>query len=438
MKDLLIALRKPPGCAFFTFLTDIIFFVAAAILVEKVLHYYLFDRVIYTIFGDLVNLVPSSLRARGENSLLDMCRPLMLYLAWQFALNFATIFTGLFNTKLSAAIENALLLRQDAEHRLPERSASAAFGLSQDLLMLACNILWTAMLFLLPQYGIIPRGLAEFAFWVFTPFIYALYNLSYAALPRGVSYAHIFRIAWKRPAQFMLFVYTSSIGPFLLLFLLSRIDWAGAAFLILFGVSALFRSFGVVMGTDFAFRLAPHFNLKNVIQPMPAFAVKCTIFALAICVVTVGVQVAAQTDSKLKLLNCRYRILDADLDLPRIDSGSIFEQILGVVSFAAKPSAHLDLEITNPEKRAIFVENMDIGICLHDREIAVAEVQGFTLNAGTSIRRSVSARLDTENIGRSILQLLAGGGDLPFEFRAKVLLNTWLGEIPYTLRITPE
>jgi len=437
MKDLFAAARKHSGCAFFTFLTDIAFFIIAAILVEKALHYYLFDRVIYSVLGDIVNLVPSSLRSRGESSILGLFRPLMLYLAWQGALNFATIFTGLFNTRLSIALENALEQRQ--EHRLPERSAGFFFGLSQDLLMLACNILWTAALFLLPQYGIIPQGLAQLAFWVFTPFIYALYNLSYAALPRGVSYAHIFRIMWKRPAQFIVFVYTSAIGPFLLLFILSRIDWSGAAFIILFGVSTLFRSFGVIMGTDFAYTLAPYFKEKNIVQPMPALGVKCAIFALALCVVTIAAQAAAQADSKLELLKCRYRILDAGLDFPQPDtSGSLLNQILGVVSFAANPGAHITLEIANPQERAIFVDDMDIAICLNDREIALAEVSGFTLEPGASVSRTAAAHLDTENIGRSILQLLFSGGSPPFEFRARVLLQTWLGEIPYTIRITPK
>lgn len=444
MKDLLNAARKHTGCAFFTFVIDIAFFLIAAILVEKIMRHYLFDRVIYTILGDLVNLVPSSLLRRGENSLLELCRPLALYLAWQFALNFATVVTGLFNTKLSIALEDALNLRQDAEHHLPARSAGFFFGLSQDMLMLACNILWTAALFLLPQYGVISQGIAQFAFWVFTPFIYALYNLSYAALPRGISYAHAFRVGiQKRPAQFLLFVYSSAAGPFLLLFLLSRIDWAGAAFLILFGVSALFRSFGVIMGTDFACKLAPYFKTKTIVPPMPALGIKCAIFALALCVVTTGAQIAVQADSKLDLLKCRYRITDAGLDLPQIESGgSVLNQILGVFSFAASPSARLALEIANPQDRAIFVEDMDVAVCLNDREIALANVRGFTLEPGASVSREISARLNTENIGRSLLQVLfglgGGSGNLPFEFRAKVLLRTWLGEIPYTMRITPE
>jgi hypothetical protein len=439
MEKLFSIARKHSRCTLLTLLTDVAFFIAAAYLLERVFHHYLFDRVLYTIIpstlGNLIELVPDTLRGQGESSFLLLLKPFILYIAWQIALNLATIVTGLFNTKLSDDME--------ASAGLPPKTKGFFYALGQDLLMLAFTILWSAALFLLPQYGLLSPGIAEIAFWVFTPFIYGLYNLSYVGLPRGISYAAMLRIALTaQPLRFIRFVYASAFGPFLLLFLLSRADWSSAVFIALFGVSALFRAFGVILGTNFAATIASHFNIKRITPPVLAYGTQCAVFVLALCIVITGVQVMAQADSKLELLKCRYRIVGAGLNLPQPESGGSFlNRVMGVLSFAAKPGAHLTLEVTNPGKRTIFVSDIGLGVYLHDRRVAETRIEGFVLEPGEAMTMTFRAELDGTNIAKSIHHILAGGsriGSPPFEARGEIMLNTWLGEIPWPLRIAPK
>jgi len=443
MKEFFTLARKHSLCAAMTLLTDLAFFLAAAYLLEKVFHHYLFDRVLYTILGDLIDFVPAFLRAEGESSFLALLKPLVLYLAWQVALNLATIVTGLFNTKLSNALEETHHAPDGAGSvsvapPMPAKSAGFFFALGQDLLMLAVSILWSAALFLLQQYGILSAGIAELAFWLLTPFIYALYNLSYAALPRGITYASMFRLALGHPRRFIPFVYACSVGPFLLLFLLSRIDWTSAAFIILFAVSALFRAAGVIMGTNFALKIISQVKEK-IAPPALSLAAKGSIFALALILAVTGAQIMAQADSRLELLRCRYRILDAGLNLPELSSsGSIFEQITGLLSFAAEPSAHLTLEVTNPTERTIFFNTMNFGIYLRKDEIAGTEIEGFVLGAGERTSLRCRAALKSENLMKGFRHILTSGGTPPLEFRGTLLLDTWLGKIPYPLWIAPR
>ena len=469
MEKVVSIARKHSLCALLTLLTDIAFFLAAAYLLERAFHHYLFDRVLYTIIpeslGNFIELMPGALKSGGESSFALLLKPLILYLAWQIALNLSTIVTGLFNTKLSDDME--------ASAGLPPKTKGFSFVLGQDLLMLAFTIVWSAALFLLPHYGILPAGVAEIAFWVFTPFIYALYNLSYTGLPRGVTYAAMLRIAFtgraadtvkpadgqtrmtsrSQPLRFIRFVYASALGPFLLLFLLSRVDWSSAAFIILFGVSAIFRAFGVILGTNFAASLAPFFNIKRLVSPILAYGTQCAVFVLAICIVITGVQVMGQADSKLELLKCRYRIVDAGLNLPEVkDAGSLLNRIVGVLSFTSGPSAYLSLEVTNPGERTIYVNDMKVAVYLYERQIAETSISGFVLGPGAKTIFSCRAEIDGINIAKSFPHILSSGlglnlggafarqseSLLPIELRGTLMLNTWLGEIPYPLRITPR
>ena len=82
---------------------------------------------------------------------------------------------------------------------------------------------------------------------------------------------------------------------------------------------------------------------------------------------------------------------------------------------------------------------------------AETSVQGFVLEPGAVRTLNSRAEISGENIARSIPSLLSSGlglnlggksGDTrsvpPVELRGTLMLNTWLGDIPYPLRIAPK
>ena len=429
-------IHKHLACSLATFLVDLVFYAAAAWAAAYVLHWYLFDRIVYRILGDLVDLVPAAIRAEGESAAGSLLLPLALYLAWQIALNLATIITGAFNSRLAGAVENTL----------PERAAPPTgkksgflFGLSQDLLMLAFSIVWSATLLALAHLPAVGTPLSLLLFWTVTPLVHGLYNLGYALLPLGLGYGDMARLALKSPARSAGLFLASSSGPFLVLFLATRLTWETTGFVALFALAALFRPLGVISGTTVGHELLV---AAKKFRPARGFFVHARRILLAVLALLVAItagQLAVQADSKLELLTCRYRLVSAGINLPRTEkSSSLLNKIGGLLAFIEKPVANLELDVTNPGTRTISVESAELSLVIATNEFAKTTLEGFSLEPGATRQLRFQITLDMRRLAKSIHLLIVSGDRLPVEIRAAVFLRTWLGTFRYPVRIAPS
>jgi hypothetical protein len=413
-----------------TFLVHFAVYYGVSMLILDLCNRWLINRVLFQVLGQNIQLIPKTLITSTTNPLII---PLILYLSWLIASNVSSIITGLFNTRLSLVCEGSGSV--PSQPRLPH---TRGFEIFEDLSLLAWNIVFTMTLLVLTQYSLLPQSLIGLLYWVVLPFIYGLYNISYAFLPRRISYAQSIRETFRDPQSFTRFLgfsIASGSIPTVLIYLAGQETWNHLTFAILLLMFSLFRPIGVIAGTLFGNRIL----LKQKISPTKisfGYLSRRIILLLAgILIVQIVTSLAVQLDSKLNLFSCQYRASGSSPLANILSSDQPLIQRLSKVLLSSKQKVvQASLEIYNPSERHIYVEKINFSVTAGDSQIAATQLGGLDLPSKTT----QSLKLDIEVFPLSVLSSLKNlvSGDLTsFRINATLYLDTVLITIPWPVTL---
>ncbi len=366
------------------------------------------------------------------NPLLNIMQPLMLYLSYSLAFALSTIITGPILGLLSRSVERDI----GYASLFPKRRGGIKnffIDLKEELFMLALTICWTAVLFsiaLIPDSGVI---ISLILFYLITPLFHGGYNLSYFFMRKGLPYSAIYKRGFRSPSSFYGFSLASASGFFLILLLLKVVPYGNFTFVILFGLNALFRPFGVISGTLTGISYSKGSEQKlSLRKGIFASVLTGVAFVGATVVLFTAAQFYSHSQSKLDLIDCQYKLQEARLNLPSDFSDKSFAQkLLGIRSFLNDASFRLSLRVINPTKKDIYLEDFKFELALSGKMFGNGKISGFKLEPGTDKTVKFLLKLSGEEFGYSMVLSLINKKRLKLSMRGWISLNLWFGKLSY-------
>jgi len=405
------SLKKQPLVSIIVFIINVSFFLLAAVVLRKLFSGFWDGEVFGRLARRADNPVPLALlHAIGGKPLLQLSLPLSLYLAFSLAFSLATIATGpilaRFSRRLQPGFENA------------EKSSfrSLLFEIREELIMLSHNLNLSALLFLIGAALLQGPALATPLFYLAMPLLYGLYGLSYYCQPRGWSYSKTMRESLSRPAAFAGFAVASATGYFLIFYISSRTPWTSAAFFILLGATALWRTVVTSSGTEFA---AQHFGQATSVnkkRKTTTILETLSLFGAALVVFTAA-HAASAMRNRMGLLECTYSVsgIRAGLHRDRLFSKA-------------------ELTIHNPTQEAVTIPDFHFEIQINRATIADLSIRGASIPAAKKHSIPLKGTIRTIQAVKTVFNALKIGKFKP-SFRGSCQLPLWFGSIKlYLLR----
>lgn len=420
-------LRKHAGYALMVLLVQFIIYFLLGMLVREAFEAFWIGAALRRLSERSLFLRPLyALHQALGSPILNLFRPLMLYLAYSVALVLSAALTGTLLGRLARAVE------QDQGATEPTPPLTPLWFLRQEALMVCNTLAWGALLFFVgiqDEWGLI---LSQVLFYVGTPLVYALYNLAFPLLRRGYGYSAILRIGMRHFASFYGFALASASGFYLILFLLARLPEQHGAFALLFALNALFRPLSVAAGARQGLEYLRH-------QPSRKTTIAARVreglaVLVAVAFVASALQFAFQANDRLDLIDCRYRLLQAGVNFPRnLDRDSLGTRLLRLYQFADQMEASLELEVANPLPRPVSLETMLLEVRFSGKRIAGIRLKGFRLAPEERRRFDLRARLQGVRWAGRFLRNLLQARPHSFRIRALVFLDLWFGRLAYPL-----
>ena len=419
-------------CSLLTFLVQLAIYLSISILLFEAFNSWFIDRVLYQIIGESISIVPQEILRFGTSLASPVLVPLILYLSWAFSINFSSIITGIFNSRLSAYSESAI-----SSHTCPRMEKTRLFEISEDLSLLSFNVLFTVFLFLSLYFFNIPSTITSILFWLVTPSVYGLYNIGYALLPRRLTYVQMLRLAFSskiNALRFTGFSVASGLIPSLLAWLAASTSWNHLTFIILMIIFSLHRPFGIIAGTLLGNALLQEPAHKDSCLPVSYRLNRFIIIASGLFVFVNLLYFSVQLDSKVHLFSCRFTISKNSLANFNVSGKTLPETIVSLLSTPEHNISHLGIEIHNPTSHTIHIESLNIIATLGSHEIAKTSISGTTLAQKSTTNLNIRISLRPLSVLSSLKELLEQGTSA-LQIKAWVKVQTLLLPVNWPVTI---
>lgn len=412
-------------CSLLTFLVQLAMYLSVSILLLEAFNSWFIDRVLYQIIGENINIIPQEILQFGTALTSPVLIPLILYLSWAFSINFSSIITGIFNSRLSVYSESPI-----SSHTCPRKAKTRLFEISEDLSLLSFNVLFTVFLFLSLYSFNIPPAITSILFWLVTPSVYGLYNIGYALLPRKLTYVQMLRLAFSSKVNLLRFAgfsFASGLIPSLLFWLAASTSWNHLTFIFLMIIFSLHRPFGIIAGTLLGNTLLLEPVHKKFCLPVSYRLNRFIIIVSGLFVFINLLYFSVQLDSKVHLFSCRFALSKNSFTNFNFNTSgkTLPEAIVTLLSTPEHNISHLGIEIHNPTKHTIHIESLNIIATLGSHELARTSISGATLVPESTTNMYVKIVLKPLSI-LSSLKDLVGQGTGALQIKAWVKVQTLL------------
>lgn len=414
------------------FLSYLILFVTFAFLVRWFLDFFLMEKLLthLGLQSSFIRLFSFISKTLG-NPLLLLFLPILLYLAYQSSLLVASFFTGVFLDRLSLSAEKAAGSLPESPLFIPVRSPFL-FGLLEELKLLAINISWTGLVFLLSLSPLANENFLLILFLTGIIFFEGWHYLSYPFLRWRVPMVVQGKIYFKNLRTFWGFSLAASSGFWAIYFALGFLPYGSMVFLSIFALLALFKPLGVVAATRLGMDLFVH---GRSVKPRGKGGRFLEIFSLllALLMIFTFADFISGVRSKQHLFQCSYRLTNLEIELPDDSSDDPVDKLLSYAKLIASPQIKGVLDIENKSGGAIEIEDLFITGYLGKHPVAVLSLKGFTLDTLSSHQADLLFKINPLLVGYALLESLAQQNTTDIQIKIWVNLDLWLGKVPYVL-----
>lgn len=345
-------------------------------------------------------------------------KPLILYFAYTVSFLVGPVLIGFLLDFLSSSKEKEIGVGFKKSSFLK----SFAFSLKEELFMFSFVICWGTFVFIL---GLYYPGVSLWLFYLITPLIYGVYNLSYYFLKRGVAYSKIVHIGFLNFFSFYGLAWASSLVFFAVFWLLKFFSYSHVLFFSAFFLFALFKPISVLYAADRAsFYEKNSFDKISLKKSFLSKIVHAISLILAIGIIITAVQFYSQLRSKSSFIECTY-----NLDSFELGSNSKSRGLGAFLTSALSPELKISLKVQNPSQKTITLEDFSVVLSRNGNEISKALLKGFVLKAGQEKKLLLRFKLDSIQAGKSIYKTLLQRGEQRFKLEALVGLKLWFGQV---------
>ena len=425
-------LLKHPLYFIASFMVYAMFFYVSTVFLMEFVDHWLVNRVFYQLVGDSIYFIPEPVLKIGTSVSHPFLVPLVLFMAWSISISFSSIITGLFNTRLSRSQEATMGNIPPREHH------SSLFEILEDVTLLAFNIIFSFFLIFLYSYFDFNSSLNSAIFWLVTPYIYGLYNIGYALLPRKITYLQMLYHAFtsfRSFVRFSVFSIASGLVPSILSYIAANISWNYASFIFLLVLFCLQRPIGVVSGTCFGLEVfesrRPAKTSLSCIYFMKFFA---TVFVAAFILATT-ISFFSKLDSKLNLFSCKYHHLKIETPLLDMFKKNDFLSGLSKVLLQKKSQVvSVSLDITNPTRTDVIIEKFDLFFMIGDEKIAQTSISGVDLRPDKTFPLSLEITISSTSIVQAVKKIISDGFD-SISIKGHLFIRTPLIDVPWPVTL---
>ena len=425
-------IKKHIFYSFFVLIINFAFYFFLAILVTELFQGLFVENILLRISAKSIFLSPLYLlNDITGNPVLGLFRPLILYLTYSLAFALSTILTGTILSILSRTVQEDTGYSQTYK-RWPNGFLKFFAGIKEEIIMLSFSISWSAVIFFIALIPDIGMKLSIIVFYLFTPFLYGMYNLSYPFLRWGANYSFIAKTGFRNIFSFLGFSYASASGFFLILFFLGFLSGSHFAFAFLFALNALFRPIGVISGTLTGIDYDKKIKTRDIKKGLIAGTMEFISIILALIVIVTVLQFYFQSKSKTGFIDCRYSVESLKLNLPdKIIKKNILGTILSLTQYSSKPQVKLKIKVENKGTAGINLEDFNIDFFLKNKSFGNAKIDGFKLKPGAVKILQFKLRIDLIELGKNLISKLLSGKFPDFKIKGWVYLNLWFGKLKY-------
>ena len=401
-KDALCTLKKHPLTALLVFIINLLFFLAAALLLKELFAEFWDGEILGRLSRRADLPLPLALiHSLGGKPLLRLTLPLSLYLAFSLAFSLATIVTGPILTRMAGRLQKTKGI---------QKKHGFFFELKEELIMLAWNINFSAALFITGAALLNGPCIATPLFYLGMPVLYGLYGLSYFCQPRGWTYSRIARESLNHAKAFSGFALAAASGYFLIFLISGGISRTEIPFILLLAAAALWRTFVTAAGTGFAARNFPESPLpvkkKGITKIVETLSLLTALFATA-----TAADAAVKMRDRLGLLECRYSVSGIKATLNVREAGS-----------------KMALFIRNPTGRAISIPAVQFRLRINAATVADFSIQKRTIPAKGKHDIPLSGKIRLRDTAKALLNAVKKG-EFKIRLRGTCRLPLWFGSI---------
>ena len=418
--------------SFLVFLSFLVLFVLFAFLVRWFLDFFLMKELLSNL-GQQAPLIGvfSFINKTLGNPLLLLFLPILFYLAYQLSLLVASLFTGVFLDRLSLAVEKNRGTLPDSPLFVTVRSPFL-FGLLEELKLLALNISWTGLVFLLSLSPLANENFLLILFLTGIIFFEGWHYLSYPFLRWRVPMVVQGKFYFKNLRAFWGFSLAASLGFWVIYFALGFLPYRSVVFLAIFALLALFKPLGVMAATRLGMGLLAHGRPVKPRGKGGRFLETVSVLLALLFIFTFGDFIKG-VQSKRHLFQCSYRLTNLEIELPDESADNPVDKLLSYAKVIASPQIKGLLDIENRSGERIEIEDFFITGYLGVHPVAVISMAGVTLEPLESRQLDLVFRINPLMVGYALLESLAQQNDADIQIKIWVNLDLWLGKVPYVL-----
>lgn len=407
----------------FFFISKFFFYVFENVLIQNFL-FSISNKFIYTAplyyFQEIIT-----------NPLQGVFYPVIIYLSYISTLFILSLFKGFLLDPLSEQRQKTmgykcgfLKRRKPFKHFL--------FNLTEEMKLLLFTIfaVFSLFFFVLNISNALYTALINFIFI----FINGIVYLSYAFLRWGYGYFTISKLVLKKPGRVFGLGAAVTLMFFFISIAVASLTKSLFLFSFIFALNSILFIISVIAGTENAVLYVRNKSSLDTNKSILTRIAEWVVYLCAIVIIITCVQVFFKSKTKVKLLNCEYRVKEFDLGLKYSNDLGI-KSLLKRFRIKTNPQLTLKLKILNPTKTDIHVFSFYLIGDLNGEKIISKKIKGGVVKSRSNNIITLKVNLNTIKLGVKVLKSLIKGDNMNVRFYGKFLFQTWLGQVPVIFNV---